>query len=52
MKVIALRTFNDLKGNKIREKGELFEVTKKRFEEINLTHHGILIKEVEGDDKQ
>lgn len=48
MKVRALRTFNDVKGNKIREKGEMFEVTKKRYEEINSTKYGVLVEEVKG----
>lgn len=46
MKVKALRTFNDVKGKTIRKKDEIFEVTKKRFEEINSTKYGILVEEV------
>lgn len=46
MKVKILKTFNDLKDKKIRHKGEVFEVTKKRFEEINSTKHGILVEEI------
>lgn len=56
MKALVLRSFNDLKGNKVRKKGETFEVAKKRFEEINSTPHGILIKQIEteikGDDNK
>lgn len=57
MKVIAIRTFKDLKGKTVRKKDGVFEVTKKRFEEINSTKHGILAKEIKeekakGDDKQ
>ena len=48
MKVRVLRTFNDVKGNKIRKKGEVFEVTKKRYDEINSTSYGILIEEIKG----
>ena len=55
MKAIVLRTFKDLKGKAIRKKGDIFEVTKKRFGEINSTEHGVLVKEikeeVKGDDK-
>ena len=46
MKATVLRTFKDLKGKAIRKKGEAFELTKKRFEEINSTKHGALVKEV------
>jgi len=46
MKVKTLKTFRDLKDKKIRRKGEIFEVTKKRFEEINSTKHGALVEEV------
>lgn len=46
MKAKVLRTFNDLKGKKIRRKGEIIEVTKKRFEEINSTKHGQLVKAI------
>ncbi|MBU5439499.1 hypothetical protein KQI42_15900 [Tissierella sp. MSJ-40] len=46
MKVKVLNKFNDLKENKIREVGEIFEVPKKRYEEINSTSHGTLIEEV------
>ncbi|WP_236910190.1 hypothetical protein [Clostridium sp. Cult3] len=46
MKAKVLRTFNDVKGNKIRKKGEIFEVTKKRYEEINSTSYGTLIEEI------
>lgn len=38
----------DIKEKKVREVGEVFEVTKKRYEEINSTTHGILIEEVKG----
>ncbi|WP_352420731.1 hypothetical protein [Proteiniborus sp.] len=50
MKVTVLRTFKDLKGKAIRKKDDVFEVTKKRFEEINSTKHGTLVKEVKGDE--
>jgi len=54
MKVKTLKTFKDLKDKKIRRKGEVFEVTKKRFEEINSTKHGAIVKEIKtkGDDRQ
>lgn len=48
MKARVLRTFNDVKGKKIRKKGEIFEVTKKRYEEINSTSYGVLIEEIKG----
>lgn len=46
MEARVLRTFNDVKGNKIRKTGEIFEVTKKRYEEINSTKHGQLVEEI------
>ena len=52
MKVKVLRTFNDLKGETIRKKDEVFEVTDKRFKEINSTSHGELVKEINSDKKE
>lgn len=46
MKVKAVKKFRDLKEKKVRQKGEIFEVTKKRFEEINSTSFGVLVEEV------
>lgn len=46
MKVRVIRKFNGIKDNKLRNKGEIFEVTKKRYEEINSTSHGQLVEEV------
>ena len=34
MKARTIRSFRDLKTGKIREKGEVFEVSKQRFEQI------------------
>lgn len=47
MKVKAVKKFKDLKENKVRETGDVFEVNKKRFKEINSTKHGKLVEEVE-----
>ena len=47
MKVKALRKFRDLKAGVMREKGAVFEVTEKRFREINSTIHGALVELVE-----
>lgn len=47
MKVKVLRTFKDLKGKAIRKKDEVFDVDKKRFQEINSTSHGKLVEIVE-----
>lgn len=46
MKVKALVKFKDLKEKKTRKIGEEFEVTKKRFEEINSTKYGKLVEEI------
>lgn len=47
MLVRTLIRFSDLKANQIREVGEEFEVTKKRYEEINSTSFGILVEVIE-----
>jgi len=47
MKVKVLKEFIDLKRNKKRRKvGEIFEVDKKRFEELNKTSFGKVVEEV------
>lgn len=47
MKVKVIREFIDLKSNKKRRKpGEVFEVTKQRFEELNKTSFGKVVEEV------
>lgn len=47
MKVRVLRDFIDLKNNKKRRKvGEVFDVSKERFEELNSTSFGVLVEEV------
>lgn len=47
MKVKAIRKFKDLKENKLREKEEVFEVSKVRFKEINSSKYGKLVDEVD-----
>lgn len=46
MKVRALKGFVDLEENKRRGKGEEFEVTEERFEEINSSKYGKLVEAV------
>ena len=46
MKAKVIRKFIDLKANKTRNPGEIFEVTQKRFEEINSTSFGPLVEEM------
>lgn len=46
MKVKTVRKFKDLKARKMRSVGEVFEVTKERFEGINSTAHGVLVEAV------
>lgn len=50
MKVKVLQPFNDLKEDKIRKVGEVFEATKKRFTEIDKALPGY-VEEVKKDDK-
>lgn len=47
MKVKVIKDFRDKYTKKIHEVGEEIEVTKERYEEINSTAHGILIKKIE-----
>lgn len=46
MKVIALNPFTDKKEGVARKLGDAFIISKERFEEINSTAHGILVKEI------
>ena len=46
MKAIVKYDFTDKKANKRRIKGEIFEVTEKRFKEINNSGFGVLAEEV------
>lgn len=47
MKVQTLQNFTDMKENVLREQGEIFEVTKERYDEINAHAFGPLIKIIE-----
>lgn len=52
MRVKVVTEFIDLKNNKKRRKvGEIFEVTKKRYEEINSTSFGFLVEEIKEENK-
>lgn len=50
MKAKVLKPFKDLKEDKVREVGEEFEVTKKRFTEIDKKLPGY-VEEVKANDK-
>ena len=52
MKVKTIVKFRDLKEKKLRKIGEEFEVTKKRFEEINSTKYGKLVEEIKEEKKK
>lgn len=47
MKAKALKKYTDLKEGKVRSIGDVFEVTEKRFKEINSNTFGPLVIEVE-----
>lgn len=47
MKVQVVRTFSDKQKGCINTVGEIIEVSKKRYEEINSTSFGQLVKEIE-----
>ncbi|HHY42565.1 MAG TPA: hypothetical protein GX514_06935 [Thermoanaerobacterales bacterium] len=46
MRVKVVRNFRDKYTKKLYKVGEELEVTKERYEEINSTAHGILVKEM------
>ena len=46
MKVKVLKRFRNKYSKKIHEKGDVLDITKKRFEEINSTSFGVLIEEI------
>lgn len=47
MKVKVLRTFSDKQKGCINKVGDIIELTKKRYEEINSTSFGQLVQEIE-----
>ena len=47
MKVKALRNFRDKYTKKLYKKGQIIDVTNERYEEINSTAHGVLVKAIE-----
>ena len=47
MKVKVLRKFRDKYTKQVYDKGQIIEVTNERYEEINSTTHGILVKAIE-----
>lgn len=46
MKVKVIKDFRDKYTKKLHKAGEELEITKERYEEINSTAHGILVKEM------
>lgn len=51
MRVKVIKKFIDKKEGKVREVGEVFDTTKKRFEEINSTSFGFLVEEIKEENK-
>lgn len=51
MKVKVTKRFIDKKEGKTREAGDVFDITKKRFEEINSTSFGFLVEEIKEENK-
>jgi len=47
MKVKVLRNFRDKYTKKLYKKGQIIDVTNERYEEINSTAHGVLVKAIE-----
>jgi hypothetical protein len=52
MKVRVIKDFRDKYTKKIHKTGEILEITKERYEEINSTAHGIFAKEMPEDQKE
>jgi len=50
MRAKALTLFKDLKEGVARKKGDVFDVSEERFEEINSTRYGKLVKKEEAED--
>lgn len=46
MKVKVLRSFINKYSKKRHEKGDILDITEKRFKEINSTKYGTLVEEV------
>jgi len=46
MKAKVIKAYRDKITKRIHKPGEEIEVTKKRFEEINSTKHGIFLEEI------
>lgn len=46
MKAKALRKFKDMKKDLTIDEGSIFEITKKRFDELNSTSWGTIVEEV------
>ncbi|CAI3193117.1 hypothetical protein [Clostridium neonatale] len=51
MRVKVLQNFNDGKKNCLCITGQIIEVTKKRYEEINSTSNGPLVEEIKEEKK-
>lgn len=47
MKVKALKLFRDKDKNVPRNPGDVFDVTEKRFKELNSTKFGTLVEEIQ-----
>ncbi|CRZ34594.1 hypothetical protein DFR55_101360 [Herbinix hemicellulosilytica] len=47
MKVNVIKPFRDKHTKVVYQKGQEIEVTNERYEEINSTAHGVLVKPVE-----
>ena len=49
MKCVVVSIFRDKYDESIHREGESLELTKKRFQEINSTDAGVLVKELEAE---
>lgn len=52
MKAKVVQKFRDKHTKEVYEPGQVLEVTKKRFEEMNSTSHGVFVEEVKEEPKK
>lgn len=52
MKVKTVQPFIDILNNKLRGVGDVFDVTKKRYHELNNTIHGVVVVETKTTNKK
>lgn len=52
MKAKVVQKFRDKHTKEVYEPGQVLEVTKKRFDEMNSTSHGVFVEKIKEEPKQ